>query len=110
MNIGPYTQGEKPVPVVWTFKDEDGVVIDLTGYTAKFQYRRRSIAQDAATTADATVTTAASGEVTYTWTGSEFTDDGTYYGQFWVGDGTNRFASDRINWTVNESVGVAPSI
>ena len=111
LRLGPYTQGEKPPPVELTFTEEDEVTpINLTGFSAKFQWRETGTEQADATTVDADITGAAAGEVTYDW-GDGGTDDvGTFIAQFWVGNGTNRYASKRIEYTVQESVGVAPNI
>lgn len=107
VRIGPYTVGEIPAPLVYQFLDADGAAIDLTGYAARFAYAER---WGIAVTANAVVTAAATGHVTYTWDGTEFLVPGQYTALFWVGNNTNRFASVRLEYDVQASVGAPPSI
>lgn len=107
MRLGPYQQGEIPAPLVVTFTDSAGTALNLTGYTAKFVYQQDA---ETAVTRDATVTTAASGIVTYTWVAGDFTAAGDYKGAVWVGNSTNRYASEPIIWRVEDPPGTAPSI
>lgn len=106
--IGPYTVGEKPAPLVYQFLDHTGAAINLTGYTAKFQFQRSD--DPAITVLDAEVTDALAGEVTYTWTGTEFSTPGKWWAEFWTGNTTNRFASKRLEASVRASVGPPPTI
>lgn len=106
--IGPYVVGEIPPPLVYSFLDSSGSPIDLTsGYTAKFSYGEQS---GTATLADAAVTSAAAGQVTYTWTGAEFTAPGHYRMEFWTGNGTNRICSILLEADVRAPVGSVPAI
>lgn len=107
VDIGPYVVGEKPAPFEYTFLDAAGAVINLTGYTAKFQYQRTD---GAATSASATVTAPTQGKVTYTWTGPEFATPGNWWAEFVVGNGTNRYISLRLEYTVRAGVGATPSV
>jgi hypothetical protein len=50
------------------------------------------------------------GEVTYAWTGAEILTPGRHWAQIWVGNTTNRFASLRMDYSVQASVGPVPSI
>jgi hypothetical protein len=106
VNTGNYVVGEKPAPLEYQYLDADGVPINLTGYTAKFVYREIFGAE---TVADATVTDAVAGKVTYVWDGSELTTSGDYRAYFWVGNNTNRFASVLITWNVAYG-GTVPNI
>lgn len=108
IDIGPYVVGEKPAPLEYTFLDSAGVAVNLTGYTAKFIYRRTD--DTSPVTANATVSTPAGGKVTYTWTGAEFATPGQWWAEFVVGNGTNRFMSLRLEYTVRAGVGPTPSI
>jgi hypothetical protein len=108
ITIGPYVVGEKPAPLEYTFLDSDGVPIDLSGYTAKFIVR--PVDSDISVTYNATVTTPAAGEVTYTWDGTEFAEQGPHWSEFWVGNSTNRFASLRLEYSVRASVGPVPAV
>jgi hypothetical protein len=103
----PYVIGEKSSPLTYQFQDSGGAAIDITGYTAKFQYQEHD---GSATVVSATVTDGPNGKVTYIWTGSEFTTAGRYRAQFWAGNGTNRFASTDILFEVALPVGPVPSI
>jgi len=107
VTIGPYVQGEKPAPLTYQFQDSAGAAINLTGYTAKFSYQEHD---GAPVVANATVSDAVNGKVTYTFTGSEFATAGRYRAEFWTGNNTNRFASVDITFNVAVSVGTAPSI
>ncbi|SRR6266540_893075 len=105
---GPFVVGEKPPPIVYQFKDSNGLPIDLSAaYTARFVYREKN---GVAITVNATITDVTNGKVTYTWTGSEFPTSGDYFAEFWVGNGSNRFASQLLEWTTRTPVGVVPTI
>lgn len=106
--IGPFTVGEKPAPLEYTFQDSSGSAIDLTGYAARFTYREEYDA--AGTTVNAIVTAAPAGQVTYTWAGTEFPTPGQYFAQVWAGNGANRYASPRIRFTARSAVGAVPAI
>jgi BppU N-terminal domain len=107
VRIGPFVIGEKPAPLEYQFQKSDGTPLPIAGYTVKFIYRERD---GAATTANGTLTDGPNGKVTYTWTGSEFATPGHYQSEFWVGNGTNRFASILIEFDVRASVGDVPQI
>lgn len=107
INIGPYVMGEKPAPLTYQFLDSTGAAIDLSGYTTKFQWQEHD---GPASSANAAVSEAASGKVTYTFAGTEFLTAGTYRAQFWAGNGTNRYASVDIEFTVAVPVGTVPAI
>lgn len=107
--IGPYVVGEKPSPLSYTFLDSSGVAMNLTGYTAKFITRLVDDDTTAATF-NATITNPTGGVVTYTWTGSEMTTPGKHWGELWVGNTTQRYASVRLEFTVRQAVGPVPSI
>jgi hypothetical protein len=105
--IGPFTVGEKPVPLLYTFLDHDGKIIDLTGYTAKFVYREAS---GALVTANATIPNPTTGAAQYTWIGGEFPTPGHYRARFWVGNLAQRLASVLITFDVSDAEGPIPSI
>lgn len=103
----PYVLGEKPSPLDYVFLDANGAVINLTGFTAKFQWQERD---GAAQSANASVPTGTDGKARYTFTGNEFLTAGHYRAAFIVGNGTNRYESVEINFDVSTGVGSMPSI
>jgi hypothetical protein len=105
--IGPYKTGEKPLPLTYTFQDNGGVAINLTGFTAKVNVREK---YGAATQYNATVSTPLSGIVTYAWTGAEFPTPGQYQAEFWVGNGVARYDSILLKFDVRAAVGPVPAI
>lgn len=104
---GEYVLGEIPDPLSYSFLDSTGAPIDLTAYAAWFEWQERD---GAVGQGSAVVTAPASGTVTYTWTGAEFTTAGSYTAYFWTGNGTNRLASVPVKFTVRLPVGTVPSI
>jgi hypothetical protein len=108
ITVGPYVVGEIPAPLEYTFQESDGSAMDLTGYTAKFLVRPSD--GGPAVELDATVSTPLAGQVTYTWDGTELEQPGPHWAQIWVGDGTNRFASLRLEFSVRASVGPVPAV
>lgn len=103
----PYVIGEKPSPLEYQFQDSNGAVLNLTGFTAKFQWQERD---GTAQSANATIPTGTDGKARYTFTGTEFATAGHYRAAFIVGNGTNRFESVEINFDVSIGVGSMPSI
>jgi len=103
----PYVLGEKPSPLDYVFLDANGAVINLTGFTAKFQWQERD---GVASSAAATIPTGSDGRARYTFTGNEFTTAGHYRAAFIVGNGTNRYESVEINFDVSVGVGPMPII
>lgn len=110
VEIGPYVVGEIPIPLEYTYVDAGGAPINLTGYTAVFQRGEIDGAFVNAVTQNATVSDAVGGKVTYVWTAADFPHPGRFGGMFFVGNGTNRYASWLITWTTCASVDVPPSI
>jgi hypothetical protein len=105
--LGDYTAGEIPEPLVVTFTDAAGDAIDLTGYTARWVYQPVG---GTAVTRNAVVTTPASGVTTHTWVAADLEDEGTYNAQMWVGNLTNRYASETFQYRVNDGPGPVPAI
>jgi hypothetical protein len=103
----PYIIGEKPSPLEYQFLDSNGTPLVITGWTAKFNYKEND---GAATSASATISDGPNGKARYTFTGNEFTTAGHYRAEFWVGNGTNRYASVDIIFSVAVPVGTVPSI
>ena len=95
-----------PDPLVYQFQDANGDPIDLTGYTVKYVVRERW--STAPVTYNGDFEDAATGKVRYTWVGGEFPTAGEYFSSFWTDNGTNRYASWLITYTVRLPVGVVP--
>lgn len=104
INLGVYASGEIPFPLVHTFKDNDGIVIGLAGFTetAKAEGPDEDGTYGAGAVA---ITDEPGGEVTYTWVLGDFTDVGKYKMLLWVADGNNQLASDLITWEVFDGPG-----
>lgn len=103
--IGPYTTGEIPPPLTVTFTDSDGDPIDLDGYQARWVTRARG--SDTEATAVAVVDPdqqANTGQVTYTWVVGDLDTEGVYRGEMWVGNGTNRYASELFEFDVRAAI------
>jgi hypothetical protein len=112
LSIGPYVVGEIPAALEYQFLDAGGNPLNLTGYTAKFQWGRRDATATFvdAVTVNAVVTDGPNGKITRNWDGTEFLIQGDYAGMFWVGNGTNRFASLLIEWDTCLAVNTPPVI
>lgn len=110
-DIGAFTVGEIPFLLTYQFLDSDGQPIDLTGYTAVFQYGERFAGNIANPVENpASFSSISTGIASYQWDGTEFQNPGVFVGQFWVGDGSNRLASVKFEWSVCLSVDTAPAI
>ena len=110
IEIGPYVVGEIPIPLEYTFVDSDGVPLHLNGFTVRFQRGEIDGGFVNAVTVNATLTNGPGGVVTYDWTAADFPHPGRFGGMFFVGNGTNRYASWLITWTTCASVDVPPDI
>lgn len=106
-DLGQLVVGEKPRALDYQYLDSDGQPLDLTGYTAKFVFREQD---GSPTMVNATVTDPLNGVVTYVWAGTEMPTPGSYIGEFWVGNGAQRYASWLIKWTARLPVGTVPSL
>jgi hypothetical protein len=103
--LGPYTTGEKPAPLEVQFADAAGQPITITGWTARWRYRKPDGTEVERT---ANVSDGPDGRTTYTWVEADLLTVGDYYAQMWVGDGMTRLASVPFKYTVDEAVaGVA---
>lgn len=107
IDLGEFIVGEKPAPLTYQFLTAAGTAINITGWDAVFTVREKwGTAQELT----ANVTAGPAGKVTRTWDGTEFPTPGEYEAVFWVGNGTNRFASTPIAWVARASVGSIPAI
>jgi hypothetical protein len=104
---GNFVVGEKPNALEYQFQDASGAPLNLTGYTARFVYREHD---GVAVTATASVSDPLNGKVLYTWLGGELTVPGHYEAEFWVGNGSQAYASEKITWPVRLPVGPVPNV
>jgi len=108
VDLGTYTEGAIPPPLVVTFEDENGVPLDLSAFgTGKFEMARFG---QAAVEKTATISPATSGplmgEATYVWVAGDM-QPGTWYGEMWaINATTNRFVSRKLTWFVQPAVKV----
>lgn len=102
--IGPFLEGELPGALSHQFLDDDGVAIDLTGYSVRFVWQR--VGDSTVTTRNGSLVTAASGIVGYTFVAADLATDGIYKAHWFVGNGTNRYASDPIVYRVKPALAV----
>lgn len=107
--IGPYTQGEKPEPLVLSIKDASGAAIDLTGFSAKFQIEAVDGAVAGLGAGTASLPSPATGITQYAWAAADLATAGLYRGQMWVGNGSRRYASELFEWFVRDATD-APAV
>lgn len=112
IDLGEFTQGEIPAPLEYTFKDADGNVISLFGggYNGRVSIRERWTPTPVVDNATASVPNDTTGRITYTWSAAAFALPGEYFVHMWVGNGSNRFASEKIRYFVRDATGNVPSI
>ncbi len=99
--IGPYTVGESPITLEITFKDSLGVVINLTGYTAKFAITKADGSGDVMAAGTATITDEAGGKTDYDWDNADIAK-GHFRAQMWVNNASTNvtLASDLFEYFV----------
>jgi hypothetical protein len=107
VTIGPYVVGEKPAPLEYAFLDASGTAINITGWSVRFQCVERF---GTPFSGNGVVSDGPNGKAQYVFTGAEFPTPGQYRAEFWVGNGTNRYASIDIKFDVQAPVTTAPSI
>lgn len=104
--LGPYTRGEIPPPLVYTYEDNQGALAPITGFFGKFVLLKAGAAE--AVTRDVTLN-ATDSTVTYIWEDDDFDAEGTGSGQFWVYGVTDsndqKYASVDYEWDVEAPVG-----
>lgn len=103
----PFTVGEVPPPIVYEFQDGNGDPINLAGFEVAFHYRVGGLVP--VTRVAVLDTDGTNGQVRYNWVVEDLVA-GEAQGEFWVGNGTNRYASDVISWRTRPAVTTAPEI
>jgi hypothetical protein len=105
-SIGPFTAGERPPPLVYTYLDADGLAIDLTGMTGWFIFRR---GDDAPVVRSAPVTDGPGGEQTFAWVDADLATSGLYRAEMWAGTASGiKLASVVYAYRVREALAVPP--
>lgn len=105
--LDSFIQGEHPEPLEYTYTDNDGGVVDLTGFDAVFQFR---VGNNDAVEVPADVTDADNGVVTYEWDPDDLAEHGLLRAMFFVDDGTNGpWASEPIRGYVRPALYTAAS-
>jgi hypothetical protein len=97
---GPFTAGEVPDPLAYSFLRADGSPIPLGGFTTSFCWSEKWGGAEAR---PAQLTDAQGGTVTYAWQPGDLDTPGQYTGLFWAtdADGAPRYASVPIRFDVH---------
>ena len=96
--LGTFTQDAVPAPLEYTYRDDDGVVIDnITSPTWTVKWRQRHHHRATGTEVDATAT---AGVAQHVWADDDMAVAGVYDGEFAATDGVYALASERISWRV----------
>ena len=98
--------GTKLEPLVYTFADNDGAEISLSGYTAKVTWLKHSTGATGEFDADSV----SGGAVTFTVPEAVTSEPDIVDLQVWAGNGTARLDGERWRLGVYDGPGTAPSI
>lgn len=104
VDLGYFAAGEVPPPIEVTF-EEDGVGIDLTGYTVTTTMEGPGVSSPSGTT---TLQDAAAGIVRYTPTEDDTAVPGEYGIIIWAENAPIRYASKLLVWQIYDGPGVTP--
>jgi hypothetical protein len=105
--VGPYTEYEKPPPILVTFTQSDGTTaLDISGLDVEVVWVRNGETTEQSF-AGTLSTDGTDGVASVPW-GSQlvtpFDEPGTVFMEVWVGDGSTRYASERIRFKVRPAV------
>ena len=108
IDLGTYTEGSIPPPLVVTFEDDAGAPIDLSAFeSGKFEVQRfgQTVAERVATVSPA-ASGPTMGQATYVWVVGDMVA-GSWLGEMWAIDSTtNRFVSRKLTWFVEPAIKV----
>lgn len=111
LSIGPYVQGEIPPGLVIQFKDSDGnPVEDISAFNVRFVMKDATLADGEGTTLTGSINDGATAKAQYTWADGDLDTPAEYVATMWIGNGTRRYASQLIEFTVLTSEVSIPSI
>ncbi len=108
--LGAFAAGAIPPPFKHTFKDFDGEVVDISGFTERAM-NIEAIPAVSGTLGEGTVeftTDGEDGSVTYTWDEDDMAEQADYEAQMWVSSGTQKYESDLLTYKVYDGPGSAP--
>lgn len=83
-------QGDRLPPIRGILKDSNGVAVDISGATVKFNMKLASGATTAKVSSGATVNSAPAGDVQYDWALVDTDTPGAYNGEFEVTFGSGK--------------------
>ena len=107
--LGAFAEGEVPPDLQVSFKDYNGAVVNLAGFTPHMRIQEdvdTSLTLGAGTIA---ITDEPNGVVTYTWLRADMENEGRYTAQVWVNNGTKYYASDLYIYDVYDGPGEPPA-
>lgn len=109
--LGAFAAGAIPPPYEHTFKDFDGVAVDLSAF-ATLQMNIEAIPGVTGPLGTGTIdftTDGADGSVTYSWSADDMAEPADYEAQMWVYNDVNqRYESDLLTYRVYNGPGSAP--
>jgi hypothetical protein len=110
IDLGAFAAGEIPPVLSHTFRDFDGVVVDLQTFST-LSMNIEAIPTVTGPLGDGVIqfdTDGSDGIVTYNWTADDMAEPSSYTAQMWASSGVNAYASDLILYTVYDGPGDAP--
>jgi hypothetical protein len=110
IDLGAFAAGEIPPRLTHTYYDFTGVIVDISTFATRAMNIEAvpAVTGPLGTGTVDFVTDGTDGAVEYIWTTTDMAEPGSYSAQIWVSNGTNRYASDLILFTVYDGPGDAP--
>lgn len=107
-DLGVFAAGEVPFPLLHTYKDANGVEIDITGWTPTVQFEVTEGSITGVGTGAVAIEDGPNGQVSYTWVHADMAEACKVSLIIWVEDGTNQLASDKFKYAVYDGPGDTP--
>lgn len=110
IDLGAFAAGEVPPILSHTFRDFDGVLVDISTFATQSMNIEAvpAVTGPLGTGNVAFDTDGTDGVLNYTWVVDDMAEPSGYTSQLWVSNGTNWYASDLIIYTVYDGPGSAP--